>query len=281
MSKFDLKNAIKERKMLVTAHRGANGGNIPCNSMQCYQIAYNQGADILEMDLTASSDGELFMLHPGMERVHTTIDSGYLGEITAEQVRKHFLKNQDLTPTQYGFVTLGEVLDEFKGKCFLNIDKFWDNPEKIAYEIRKRNMQDQVIVKSDPNNGKIIDLIEKYAPDMQFLAIISSLETSKHEELKRRNINYVGVEVLFGSDDHPLVSNEYITKMHDEGYVVWGNSIVYDYRANISGEHTDDVAVLGDEDKGWGFFAKKKFDIIQTDWLIPCVNYLKRKGYKN
>ena len=276
---FSIKKSICDKKMLVAAHRGANGGNIPCNSMECYKIAYNQGADILEMDVTASKDGELFMLHPGMESIHSTATCP-LGQLSASDVRKLVLKNQDLTPTQYGFTTLGEVLDEFKGKCYLNIDKFWDNPEKIAHEIRVRNMQDQVIVKSDPNNGKIIDLIEKYAPDMQFLAIISNPETSCHEELKKRNINYVGVEVLFGSDSHPLVSNDYITKMHDEGFVVWGNSIVYDYRANISGEHTDDIAILGNPDKGWGFFAKKGFDIIQTDWLIPCVNYLKGQGYK-
>lgn len=276
---FDLRNSIKQKGMLVTAHRGVNGGNIPCNSMECYLIAYNQGADIIEMDITASSDGELFMLHPGMERVHTSIANGRLNDLTVEQIKEHCLLNQDLVPTQYKIVTFGEVLDNLKGKCFINVDKFWDNPERIAYEIRKRNMQDQVIVKSDPNNSGIMDTIERFAPDMQFLAIVSDAEKTCHYELNNRNINYVGVEVLFDNDEHYFASDEFIAKMHDEKKVVWGNSIVYFYKAILAGNHTDDVALLGNPDCGWGFYGEHKFDIVQTDYVLACKTYLKSKGY--
>ncbi len=280
--KFNLTESIKEKGILIAAHRGVNGGNIPCNSSECYKIACLQGADIIEMDVTACKDKEeLFMLHPGMESVHTTAPEGVrLGDLTCSEVKKLRLKNQDLTPTQYPLATFGEILDELKGKCFLNIDKFWDNPKEIAAEIRKRNMQDQVIVKSSPTNEKVIDLIEEYASDMQFLSIISDPNNACHEALKQRNINYVGVEILFGSDEHPFVSDEFIQKMHDEGKIVWANAIVYDYKANISGSHTDDNALLGNEDEGWGFYGRKKIDIVQTDWLIPCMNYLKKKGYR-
>ena len=276
----NLKKAIEKRNILLAAHRGVNGGNIPCNSMECYKIALNQGADVIEMDVTACKDKEeLYMLHPGMEPVHTTAPAP-LYTFTRKEVEKFVLKNQDLTPTQYPIITFGQALDELKGKCFINVDKFWDNPKEIAQEIRKRNMQDQVIVKSPPSSGKIMDAIEEYASDMQFLAIIGNPETACHEELKRRKINYVGVEILISSDEHPFIQDEYIKAMHDEGKVVWINTIVYDYKANISGVHTDDVAVLGDPDLGWGYFAKKNVDIIQTDWLLPCDAYLKSKGYR-
>jgi glycerophosphoryl diester phosphodiesterase len=275
-----LKQAIDKRKVLLAAHRGVNGGNIPCNSMECYRIALFQDADIIEMDVTACKDKEeLFMLHPGMEPVHTTAPAP-LHNFTKKEVEGFVLKNQDLTPTQYPLITFGEALDELKGKCFINVDKFWDNPKEIAQEIRKRNMQDQVIVKSSPTNGKIMDAIEEFAPDMQFLAIVSSPEKAMHEELKRRKINYVGVEILFDTDDHPFISDDYISAMHDEGKVVWVNTIVYNYKDVLSAGHTDDVAMLGNPDYGWGFIAEKKVDIIQTDWLLPCSEYLKRKGYR-
>lgn len=279
---FDIKKAIKDKGILIAAHRGVNGGNIPCNSIECYKIACLQGADIIEMDVTACKNKEeLFMLHPGMEQVHTTAPTGtLLGQMTLDEVRKLKLKNQDLTPTQYSIATFGDVLDELKGKCFLNVDKFWDNPKEIAEEIRKRNMQKQVIVKSAPTNTAVLDAIEKYAPDMQFLSIISDPENTCHEAIKRRNINYVGVEILFGSDDHPFVSDEFIKRMHGDGKVVWANSIVYDYKANISGCHTDDYALLGNEDEAWGFFGRKNIDIVQTDWLLPCMEYFKKKGYR-
>ena len=40
---------VKDRKVLIAAHRGTNGGNIPCNSVESYQIALNHGADIIEL----------------------------------------------------------------------------------------------------------------------------------------------------------------------------------------------------------------------------------------
>ena len=57
-------------KILVVAHRGTAGGNIPCNTMAAYEIALKQGADMIEADVSCSKDGKLFLFHPGMEREH-------------------------------------------------------------------------------------------------------------------------------------------------------------------------------------------------------------------
>ena len=40
-----------EKKVLIAAHRGSCGGNIPCNSLPAFQIALNYGADIIELDV--------------------------------------------------------------------------------------------------------------------------------------------------------------------------------------------------------------------------------------
>ena len=90
----NLKKAIEKRNILLAAHRGVNGGNIPCNSMECYKIALNQGADVIEMDVTACKDKEeLYMLHPGMEPVHTTAPAP-LYTFTRKEVEKFVLKNR-------------------------------------------------------------------------------------------------------------------------------------------------------------------------------------------
>ena len=31
---------------------------------------------------------------------------------------------------------------------------------------------------------------------------------------------------------------------------------------------------------GWGWLAEKKFDMIQTDWLLPMRLYFQSKGIK-
>jgi glycerophosphoryl diester phosphodiesterase len=60
--------------LLIAAHRGVAGGNIPCNSMASYETALVQGADILEIDIAKSNDGELFVFHPGLEHIHLRSD---------------------------------------------------------------------------------------------------------------------------------------------------------------------------------------------------------------
>ena len=275
---FDLQQSIRERRTLLAAHRGVNGGNIPCNSLACYQIALSQGADIIEMDVQNSADGELFMLHPYMEAVHMGLPKGeWIVDMPAEKVRTLYLANQDITPTQYPIASFHEVLDLLQGKCYLNIDKFWQNPRSIAEAVRSRGMQDQVIVKSG-YAPEVLDILENYAADMQFLLI--TRDPADIEKIAKRKLRYVGVEMLWTSDSDPLCQSEVINALHEAGKVVWGNSIVYNYKDILSADHTDDTALLEAPEKGWGWFCTHGFDIIQTDWLLACDAYLKSRKYR-
>ncbi|MBQ8849037.1 MAG: hypothetical protein IJ011_01735 [Clostridia bacterium] len=65
MRKFDILN---EENIVICAHQGSYSGNIPGNSITAFDIAIMQGADMIELDITKSSDGELFVFHPQMER---------------------------------------------------------------------------------------------------------------------------------------------------------------------------------------------------------------------
>ncbi|MBO7187700.1 MAG: glycerophosphodiester phosphodiesterase family protein [Clostridia bacterium] len=273
----DLRELIKERKVLLASHRGVNGGNIPCNSLQSYLIAVNQDADIIELDISVTADKQLFLLHPGMEWVHLgkSID---VSKMQSKDVKELFLHNQDVVETQYPIITFDEVLDALKDKCFINVDKFWGDPETIAKTIRKHGMANQCIVKSyaDKNTPA---MLKQYAYDMQYMAMIRDKDAVL-PEFFADDINFVGFEVLFDNDNNPIVSDEFIEKMHEKGKILWGNSICYNYRDVIASDHVDDVALLGNPDHGWGYFAKKGFDIIQTDWLTQCDQYLKSKGYR-
>ena len=50
------KSIFENRKELnrpfLVAHRGVCGANVPCNSILAYQIALNQGADVVEIDVS-------------------------------------------------------------------------------------------------------------------------------------------------------------------------------------------------------------------------------------
>ena len=66
--------------------------------------------------------------------------------------------------------------------------------------------------------------------------------------------------------------------MHNDGKLVWVNSIIYDYRRQLAGGHSDDTAMTVSEDFGWGWLADRGFDFIQTDWTMMLVDYLKKSG---
>ncbi|MBR4417453.1 MAG: glycerophosphodiester phosphodiesterase family protein, partial [Victivallales bacterium] len=149
--------------LLIAAHRGTAGGNIPCNTIQSYEAALLQGADIMEIDVSVSKDRKLFVFHPGMEPAHLR-SSRYIKDMTADEVAQLRFVNQDGTPTPCPVSTLDEIFDLFKGRCFINVDKFWTAIPEITDCIRRHGMQDQVIVKTSPKE-EWFKQIEDYAPE--------------------------------------------------------------------------------------------------------------------
>ena len=268
---------LRKDHILLAAHRGVAGGNIPCNTLTAYQIALDQGADIVETDVAVSNDGQLFTFHPHMEKAHLLFPT-LIADMPAADTANLRYANFDNVPTQFGVQTFDETLELLKGKCFLNIDKFWTDIPRISDCIRRHGMADQVLIKT-PAKPEYLDLVEKYAPDMPFMTVISREDTIS-ESLLKRNINYVGAEVLFSSEDAPVCQPEYLRTMHESGLLVWCNSIIYDHRAQLTAGHSDDLAMSGKMDEAWGWLADRGFDIIQTDWLLPLRMYFQKRGLK-
>lgn len=271
---FDLHEKAKEN-IIVVAHRGAAGGNIPCNTLAAYEIALKQGADMIEVDVSCSRDGKLFLFHPGMEKEHLGKRLN-LSKKAYKNIQKLSYINYDNTPTQFKIAGFDDFLEQFKGRCFINIDKFWSNPEKILKAIERHGMSDQMLVKSKISE-KVIDVLENLCPQMPFMPIVSE-KHPQHEMLMSRNINYIGAEVLFEKDDSYLASDEFIGMMHRDNKLVWMNSIIYDYKKQLTGGHSDDTAMTVSYDYGWGWLADRGADFIQTDWTMMLVNYLKSSG---
>ena len=257
---------------LLAAHRGVNGANIPCNTLASYRIAVDQGADVVEIDVTRSKDGEWFVFHPGMEPVFLKCGKS-IPEMTAAEIENTPLLNLDEVPTHYRVPTLQSVLKLLKDKVYINVDKFWTDVEGITAEIRRAGVDKQVIVKTYTDEQSL-DAVEKYAPDLLFMTMAWHTDDVT-EKILKRNINFLGVEALFDKETDAICSDDYIASMHDKGLLVWSNAIVYNEKDVISAGHTDDISLTDDPRLGWGWLVDKKFDFIQTDWLLPLKQYLK------
>ena len=270
--------ALAKKRILLAAHRGISAGNIPCNTVEAYEAAIAFGADIVELDVSISKDGKLYCFHPGMERPHLGSEK-LIADMTGDEVEKLRYRNFDDVPTTYPVSTFYDVMARLKGRCFINVDKFWTAMPEISAVIRRLGMEEQVIVKTSPEEKYFAEL-ERVAPDFMYMPIVSDTDTVS-EKLLKRKITLAGAEVLFDSEEKAVAGKKYLDFMHENGLAVWVNPIVYDYRAVISAHHTDDVAIAGDPDTGWGWLAERGFDILQTDWLTPADVYLTRKGYRH
>ena len=271
---FNIHEVAKE-KMFIAAHRGVFGGNIPCNTIASYEIALKQGADMIETDVDITADEKLIIFHPRMEHAHLNANVS-LPKMTWDEVSKLRYVNIDNVPTQFGIETFDDLLEHFKGRCFINVDKFWDNPEAIYQAVKKHGMLDQIVVKAPPTE-QVLRVLEELAPELAYMPVVK-IYFDGHEELMRKSVNYVGVEALFYDDDDPIVSEEFISTVHRSGKLMWGNSIIYDCERQIAAGHSDDTSLTESEERGWGWFADRGFDMIQTDWPMMLIDYLKRSG---
>ncbi|MFG6116010.1 glycerophosphodiester phosphodiesterase [Halobacillus sp. MO56] len=146
--------ATKEQKQVLNiAHRGASG-YAPENTMAAFEKAVDMKADMFELDVQMSKDGELVVIHD------TTVDRTTDGTGSVKDLTLEELKSLD-AGSWFGEVfagetipTLGEVLDEYKGKSGILIEMkspalYPGIEQKIADELTSRKLD-------KPENEKII-----------------------------------------------------------------------------------------------------------------------------
>lgn len=261
------------RGPLIAAHRGVAAGNIPFNTIPAFDAALAQGADILETDVIKSADGTVFIFHIHQEINHLNRDIE-LTRMTAKEIREVRYVNFDRNETAHGLPTLDEFLERYKGRCLINLDHIWECCFKETIEtVRRHKMEDMVLIKTPPK-PVYLQMVAELAPDIPYFSIIKERDEVS-DLIRSMNINYAGAELVFRSEDSPCVSAESLRRYADLGLALWGNAILYNYKTELSGGHTDDRAVTGDPEGGWGYFLDRGFDIVQTDWPLVMKQYLR------
>lgn len=110
-----------QKAPLVIAHRGASG-SAPENTMAAFQRAVAAKADMIELDVQRTKDGQVVVIHDHTLK-RTTNGTGEVRQYTLEELR------QFDAGSWYGaefagerIPTLAEVLRAIKGKCGINIE---------------------------------------------------------------------------------------------------------------------------------------------------------------
>jgi glycerophosphoryl diester phosphodiesterase len=147
----------KAGRPLVMAHRGG-AGLWPENTIYAFERAVSLGVDVLEMDMRATRDGHLVIIHDAaVER--TTDGRGAVNSFTLEELKRldaAYSWSPDggssfpLRGTGITVPTLSEIFSLFP-TTRLNIDIKQERPaivEPFCAMIRERGMQGQIMVAS-------------------------------------------------------------------------------------------------------------------------------------
>lgn len=273
----ELAGRVQKHGILVAAHRGLSGANIPCNTMAAFEIAVRSGAKILEMDLFRSTEGKIYVFHTGKEpyQLGQRIDVTKLNNAQIEALR---LVNVDFNPTRHGLSAFDDVLERFRGQdVLLNLDRCGDFLADVVACVERHRMREQILLKTAPTQA-MLEAVEACAPDYMYMPIYKEEDTAT-ARLEGMNIRFVGAELVFKSEQSPVIQEAYLEAMREKGLVLWGNGVLYSERVPLAAGHSDDVSMMGNPDDGWGWLARRGFGIIQTDWALQCCQYLRDAGF--
>ncbi|MEC0258581.1 glycerophosphodiester phosphodiesterase family protein [Paenibacillus lautus] len=240
----------RDQSWVNIAHRGASG-YAPENTMASFGKAFDMGADMLELDVQLSKDGQVVVIHDStVER--TTDGQGEVGDLTFEELRMLDAGSwYDSAFKGEVIPALAEVLEHFAGRIGLLIELkspslYPGIEQKVADDLNRYNIgadggeryKDLIIVQSADTDSLL--RFRKLMPDIPLGVIITSagdLSKQRLEDMKAY-AEYVNVSMR-------LVSKGLVQKIHQSGMktMVWTIrdmlQIPYVLQINVDGIITD------------------------------------------
>lgn len=273
-----LNKKLKEKEVLVVSHRGFGGGNIVLNTINAMKNAIKCGADILELDISVSSDEKFFVFHQNMEP-RNLLTSKKICKMTADEINSMYLYNNAFKETEHQVPTLDKMIEFLSEKDILiNVDKCDKIGKKVLMKFDQYDMEEQILVKGVCTD-QFLETVNQHHKNYMFMPIVKSIADIK-KSLKYKNLNIVGFEFIFENQKHELLSKELISELKEKGYFIWVNAINLGKGKYLSADFNDDKSILVGADAGWGKLIDYGFNVIQTDWPPLLKNYLQKRFSK-
>ena len=115
----------------------------PANTIPSTVAARDAGADVVEVDVSVSADGQLVALHgPGLES--TTNGTGPVAEASLEYIKSLEVKFRGEVVSGVGVPTLAELIDAAPG-CAFNFDLKSPRARRPIVELIVANQTQQLL----------------------------------------------------------------------------------------------------------------------------------------
>jgi glycerophosphoryl diester phosphodiesterase len=196
---------------LVIAHRGASG-TLPENTLPAYELATLQGADMIEIDLHRTRDGETVVTHD--EDLAVLGGRGEIADATAAEIRALDAGNGERVPI------LDEVLDAFGARIPFNLELkrgrravYADLEPAALAAVEHRGLLDRTLFSSffDP----VLARLRALSPAARIALLLSTRDPERWLERARA----VAAEAI--NPSILLAKRALIDAAHAEGFAVY------------------------------------------------------------
>lgn len=238
---------------MIAAHRGDHS-RAPENSLAAIEAAIAEGADIVEIDITVTTDGTPVLMHDRtVER--TTTGQGRVEDKTAAEVAALRLKQQNGALGDEAPPTLAQALAAACGRILVDLDLKSDRLEPIVEAVNASGMRAaSLYFDSDP---AILARVRALDPRARLMVRLTT------EQPLADVLAITGRPQAVHADPQSLTPEAH-SAVKALGVRVWLNSL---------GE-TDQRLVLGD-DRGVGALLSMGATIVQTDVVAAMVARLR------
>lgn len=268
---------LAEKGALVAVHRGSWGGNIIENTIPAYEAALDMGADMVECDLTLSTDGVLYAFHDGGE-FRLFLKKENMTTMNSKAIDALEFRNSLGLPSGQHVQRLEEILPHFTHGELINIDRAWPAlPELGAVLRRHPHALNQLVIKT-PVKEEYLQFFQDCPVKYMYMPIAHSMEDVR-KVLSYPDINMVGVEAIAVTPEAELFQEENIRWIREQGLYVWTNAIQLSGLAQheLCGGYNDCKALTEGPDTAWGALLDKGYNVLQTDWPFQLSRYLRAR----
>lgn len=200
-------------KPIMIAHRGASG-NAPENTLAAFQLAIEEGAEGIELDVHLSKDGELIVIHDDTLN-RTTNGTGPVNEKELDELKTYDAGSWfDPKFSSESIPLLQEVMDIVPNDMFINVEiknfpTIHEGIEQKLVDVLKQSERLSTTVISSFDHESLRK-VKQLAPELKigilyslnFVDILAYLKLFKDEEVYSLHPSH---KAIYNQDLQPLL----------------------------------------------------------------------------
>jgi glycerophosphoryl diester phosphodiesterase len=254
--------ADRNRAPAIVAHRGAWRG-APENSLAAIERAIAVGANIVELDIRKSADGELFIMHDDtllrMAGIDRDAETFTIAELQAIALREDDGGEHRATTDQW-IPTLKQALEVIRGRIFADLDlKDRDLFSEVAACARDMGAASYVDLKTTLMTRDDLNWVRAQSIDGVPFMAMAEFKASEFDNTMSLlgEIKPFMCEIHFDHLDTIAINRQ---RFLDANMALWINTL----DQVGSGEWRDDKALI-DPGSIWGRLMDAGISVFQTD----------------